>query len=131
MRVSVYWQRLCLPRRRLLPVAEATAARLENLLEFLASMPDDKVRVAVDQGNIRGSLFAVGDWFVAEAVVPYSGGGYVQTIFTRHAPTVLKLTRGFDRRLNDLLEVSQRKGQSSKAVAIATIEQILATRNTT
>ena len=34
-------------------------------------MKDDKVKVAIDRRKIKGSLFTVGDWFPAEAVVPY------------------------------------------------------------
>ena len=107
---------------------EAAIARLEFLLDFIDHMPDDKINVAIDRGRIKGSLFAVGDWFAAEAVVSIvspTGGGYEHTIFTRHAPTVMKLTQAFDRRLRGLLPKDPQSGASTRCTATKLIEGVI------
>jgi hypothetical protein len=107
---------------------EAAIARIEFLLEFIDQMPDEKINVVIDRGRIKGSLFAVGDWFAAEAVVSIvspAGGGYEQTIFTRHAPTVMKLTQAFDRRLRGLLPKNAESGVSSRRTAMRLIEEVI------
>ena len=56
----------------------------------------------------------VGDFFLAEAVVPYFGAGYHLTIFTNHGPTVLRRIQDFDEEIEDLLQQQDLKGKSSR-----------------
>lgn len=107
---------------------EATATRLRILTEFLESMPDEKARVVIKRGKVEGGQIIIGDWFAAEAVVPHYGGGYRQTIFTRHAPTVLNRLADFDREFEGLLADTKLGDRSSRAAAIETIGEIMKTQ---
>ena len=85
-----------------------TALRLKLLIDFIQTHQDnDRVRVVIPQrrGGITTNLTIVGDWFAAEAVVPYHGAGYERTMFTRHAPTVLNMIDSFDQDFRDHLRV--------------------------
>jgi len=107
---------------------EASLKRLELLLHFLDNMPDDKLRVVIQRGQIEGSITVVGDWVAAEAVVPHYKGGYKQTIFTRHGPTVLAKVHEFDREFEDHLRDTGLTGASSRRAAMRTIQEIMASR---
>jgi hypothetical protein len=102
-----------------------TATRVRTLLEFFESMPDDKLRVLVRPGEIEGSLILVGDLFFAEAVVPHYAGGYRQTDFTWHAPTVLKRVREFDDEFEEHLAEAGLEGRSSRLAAIEKLRELL------
>lgn len=104
---------------------KATVARLRILVNFLESMPDDKVIVVFQRGMIEGSIIMVGDWFAAEAVVPHYKTGYKQTTFTRHAPTILSRLDEFDRDLQQTLRDSNLTPMESRRAAIETIQQII------
>src|SRR5262249_14286923 len=56
----------------------AKCARLQVLVEFLESMPDDKAEVAFISTDTPHSLTLVGDWFLAEAFAASLGVGYQQ-----------------------------------------------------
>jgi hypothetical protein len=76
--------------------AAARRIRLETLWTFLKddrSFPD--VQVAVRPRSDPGNLLIVGDWTSARSIAP-AAGGYRQTLFTWHAPTVLAQIREFD-----------------------------------
>ena len=79
----------------------AAPARLHVLLQFLDSMADDKIQVVTSTKAGRGSLTIVGDWFAAESQLP-KPGGYQQTVFKWHAPTVLTMARRFDQEFEGL-----------------------------
>jgi hypothetical protein len=102
------------------------AARLKVLRAFLASMPDDKVIVAIDPAMAGGSLVQVGDWFAAESVYGTQGAGYRQTIFTRHAPSMQRRVEEFDAELYRLLEEAGVPAGQSRVAAIASIDRVLA-----
>jgi len=104
---------------------EATAVRLRILVDFLKSIPDDKVVVVTQRGEIQGSLIMIDDWFVAEAVVPHYGLNYTQTIFTRHAATCLSKMQKFDRLLKELLSDSGLRPEHSRVAAIETLEEMM------
>ena len=106
---------------------DALAVRVEVLLEFLESMTDDMLRVVIRRGEIEGSLVLVGDLFLAEAVAPYYGGGYRQTTFTWHAPTVLARAQEFDDDFQDHLDEADLSGRSSRQVAIDELNDLLRT----
>ncbi|PYP82102.1 MAG: hypothetical protein DMF61_27360 [Blastocatellia bacterium AA13] len=67
----------------------------------------------------------VGDWFVAESLIPRAGEGYRQTIFSWHAPTVLRWMRKFDEEFEELYKQSNLASNASRRWAIEEIEQII------
>jgi hypothetical protein len=74
----------------------ARLARLTTLLRFLENA-DDNTHVAIfEEKQYRGNLTIVGDWFAAESVSVSSSKGYRQTIFTRHAPSMVTRIQEFD-----------------------------------
>jgi hypothetical protein len=81
--------------------ARVHRSQLEVLRQFLTSMPEDMITVAVADGSFAGNLTIVGDWFGAKALPAQSGSGYRQTVFSTHASTVLRWTRDFDEELED------------------------------
>jgi len=105
-------------------------ARLHCLRNFLMSTKSSDlwVRVAISKSPFEESFTSVGDWLGAKALPPQPGKGFRQTIFTRHAPTVLVWNREFDRSLNALLEANGISEEQSRDAAIERIEQWLQTR---
>lgn len=105
----------------------ARKVRLETLVDFLESMPDDKVQVAInyelDQGE---NLTLVGDWFLAESVSGTIGQGYRQTIFSCHAPSMRSRIELFDQEFDELLQAMGWIASSSKRAAINIIKEIIA-----
>ncbi|RPJ60470.1 MAG: hypothetical protein EHM23_10280 [Acidobacteria bacterium] len=80
----------------------ARVARLESLLHFLESMPDEKCFVAIKpKMDHPESITILGNWFCAESVSAQVGQGYFQTIFTRHAPTLRDKIEAFDQEFED------------------------------
>ncbi len=90
--------------------AARTALRIRLIIDFIENhMSDDRVRAVIPvlPGQITTNLIIVGDWFAAEAVVPYyHGGGYERTMFTRHAPTVLNMIARFNQDFEDHLRAA-------------------------
>jgi hypothetical protein len=83
---------------------EALRVRLDTLLRFVLSMPPSRLRIAVNP-RLRSPECStiIGDWFCAEAVTYQPGEGIVNTIFTRHAPTVMAKAAEFDREFEDVV----------------------------
>jgi hypothetical protein len=104
---------------------ESTNIRLQILIEFLENMPDNKIRVIFQKGAIEGGIQIIGDWFSAEAVVPRYKGGYKQTIFTSHAPTVLTKIQDFDIEFEEALKEMELNGKSSRQNAIDTLQSLI------
>jgi len=103
----------------------SSVTRLETLINFLEDMPDDKVRVVFQEGKIEGGMHIIGDWFATEAVVPKYKGGYKQTIFTHHAPTVLSKIEAFDYEFEEILMDMKLEGISSRETAIIALKNML------
>lgn len=101
-----------------------TVARLETLLSFLEAAIDFRVEVVLSPQAREGSLTIVGDWFVAESMVPRPGG-YLQTIFNWHAPTVSRWVRRFDEQFMDLCRQQELNPAESRELAIKSIRQTL------
>ena len=97
---------------------EATKVRLKILLEFLQSMPDDKVQVIFTPRAREGNLTILGDWVFSEAMVMRGGEGYRQPIFNWHAPTVMARLRSFDREFAELYRQTGLPPAASRQVAI-------------
>ena len=53
--------------------------------------------------NEHDNVLIVGDWFYCSSVAPSVEGGYRQTIFTRHAPTMQERIEEFDQEFKSLL----------------------------
>lgn len=105
----------------------ARIVRLETLVEFLESMPNDKVLVAINHKmHQEESLTLVGDWFAAEAVSASLGQGYRQTIFTRHAPSMRSRIELFDKEFKELIQELGWEAEKSREKAIDTIKGIIA-----
>ena len=76
---------------------EAVIARLTTLKDFLVSMTDESCQVAWNARMTHGdSVTIVGSWFSAEAVLSRKGKGYFQTVFTRHAPSLMDKIDAFE-----------------------------------
>jgi len=101
-----------------------TQARLSTLLDFLQSMPDDKAHIVMTERAREGSLTLVGDWFLADSMVPRPEG-YRQTIFNWHAPTVLQGLNKFEREFKELLDKDGRGSLMSRQRAIEEMMRIL------
>lgn len=105
----------------------ARRVRLECLLEFLASMPDDKCQVAIhEQMEHAESVTILGDWFAAESVSAQIGQGYRQTIFTRHAPSMMSKIDAFDQEFRERLAAHGWVAETSRTAAISTIQEVIA-----
>ena len=84
----------------------ARKARLNELLQFLKSMPDRLVRVAINRRMPRNShVLIVGNWSLAESITAALGRGYMQTIFTRYAPVDPDETGPFRAGINRAVEL--------------------------
>ena len=104
----------------------ATALRLEIMVDFLKNMEDDKVSIAFQRdGTIADSLIMIGDWFLAEAIVPLKGDSYRLTSFTRHGPTVVDRVAEFDCELEGLLKLAKIKREESRLYAIDYLEGLI------
>jgi hypothetical protein len=109
--------------------SEARKARLMSLLEFLHSVRGWEVPTKVALQSAlpeEHNVTIVGDWFLAEAVSASIGKGYQQTIFTRHAPTILTRIEAFDEELNSILNQQGIPAESSLDKAITELEEIIA-----
>jgi len=103
----------------------ARICRLNCVLSFLKSMPDDRCWVAFKDMEHAESVTIVGNWFAAESVSAEVGKGYRQTIFTRHAPTVMARAAQFDEEFDELLALRKVKPLESRRWAIEQITGIL------
>ncbi|MCA9904387.1 MAG: toll/interleukin-1 receptor domain-containing protein [Anaerolineae bacterium] len=103
------------------PGVPARRARLRVFLDFLRSIPSDKIEVAISSEAHDTNLVVVGDHFFAESMAPRSGQGYFQTVFHSHPPSVLRKVRRFDQRFEELAD----RQDTTVDQAIALIEGIL------
>lgn len=101
-------------------------ARYGTLVEFLESMPDDKVQIVLnEQMRSEESVTLVGDWFLAEAVARSVQQGYRQTNFTRHAPSMSARVRLFDREMDELLQKNGWSPETSRVKAIQRLKELM------
>ena len=106
---------------------EARRCRLECLREFLLAMPDSHCQVAVKEVMAhRESVTIVGNWFAAKSMAAEVGKGYFQTIFTRHAPTVIEALEAFDEEFEELLTEAGVRAADSRRWAIGRLDEELA-----
>lgn len=103
----------------------AKQARIETLYEFLKSIDDnDKVRIVCCSRARSANRTIVGDWYFAQSIVP-TRGGYRETEFTWHAPTVYQEIRKFDQQFQEMSEVSGWGSIHSKEMMIKELEKIM------
>jgi hypothetical protein len=106
--------------------AHARKVRLETLLRFLGSEFGMKAQVAINTDMPRAeSLTIVGDWFLAESVFGTIQGGYKQTIFTRHAPSVARRVKDFDVEFAELLAEKGWTPDSSRVLAMQELSSLI------
>lgn len=104
----------------------AQKARIRTLVDFMESIQDGMIQVAVNnEMGMQESITMVGDWFAAESVSRSIRGGYRQTNFTRHAPSMKNRVEQFDRELADLLERSGWTPDNSRSKALETLYGLL------
>jgi len=77
------------------------AARYTILRDFFASLPHEKLKIIVSPKARSGNTIILGDYFVAESISPRPGG-YLQTVFNSHPPTVIERIRRFDQVFDEL-----------------------------
>lgn len=105
----------------------ARPSRLRVLRSFLESMPDEKVRAAINNQMQHGeNVLLVGDWFVAAPGAGAQGVGHRRTAFSRHAPTMLGHIGQFDEHLHELLATAGVDPSDSRRAVIAEIDRVLA-----
>jgi hypothetical protein len=103
---------------------DAFMCRLERLLKFLKEMNDSRCWVAFQAGiDTRGNVTILGNWFAAESLAWSSGKGYRQTIFTRHAPTIMEKLENFDAEFDELLDAAGVKHVESRRWAIEVLDK--------
>jgi hypothetical protein len=107
-------------------VKTAQTARLGTFLEFIESMPDDKIVIAFDSNlNFSETVTLVGDWFSSEAFSRTLNSGFKQAIFTRHAPGIRRKIDAFEEELNYLLKKCGLKPEESKSAAVKEIKRYM------
>ncbi|NLT13453.1 MAG: toll/interleukin-1 receptor domain-containing protein [Clostridiales bacterium] len=106
-------------------VKAARVERLETFLEFIESMPDDKIDIAFDAGlDFNETVTLVGDWFSSEAFSRTTTSGFRQAIFTRHAPGIRRKIDAFDEEFGYLLQKNGVKAGESRTAAIEKIKSL-------
>lgn len=96
----------------------ARACRLETLLDFLESMPDDKVSIVCNSRATEANITIIEDWVFSESRSRFQKQGWRQTIFNWHAPTVLRAQREFKNVFESFLAEDAHPGKSSRVAAI-------------
>lgn len=106
------------------PIAQR--ARLSTLLDFLCSMKDCDIDVAFDdQLTFNESVTLVGDWFSAESYFRSETQGFMQTMFTRHAPGIRDKIDIFDSEFFSLLEINGTRSGRTLQPAIDIIREYI------
>lgn len=100
----------------------AARTRIKAMIDFLDTMPDDKVVIAIQtQKTSIESLTMVGDWFLAESVSFKDGDGFTNTFFTRNASEIATRILLFDEELDELLK---QLGWAAENSRVKTIERL-------
>ena len=103
---------------------EKTIARWETVHKFLKGAEGFPVEVVFSEQAPDGNVTMLGEWFVAESMVP-GPGGYRQTVFNWHAPTVSRWVERFDAQFDGLCREQGLEASKSRAPAIERISQIV------
>jgi len=88
---------------------------------------DADVKVVARPREDRPNVTIIGDWFMALAQEgPKPQFGYRETLFTWHAPTVLKHLRDFNGRFDEMYDATDYGGKSSREWAIDLLDKTIA-----
>ena len=106
---------------------DARLCRLEYIVKFLKEMNDDQCWVAINnEMESRVSTTIIGNWYAAESLAGLGGSSFSQTIFTKHAPTIMEKIIHFDDEFDELLEGANiSKKNESRSRAINELEKIM------
>ena len=116
----IIWPHIDLSKRG----PDVRRVRLETLRQFLETMPPDKCQVVVSQRARDGNVTILGDWFVAESLVP-KAQGYRQTVFNWHAPTALRAAIEFDQTFDEICAERGMTASEATQDARADIERLI------
>lgn len=116
----IIWPHIDLSKRG----SDVRRVRLETLQQFLEKMPSDKCQVVVSQRARDGNVTILGDWFVAESLVP-KAQGYRQTVFNWHAPTALRAAVEFDQTFDEICAERGMTESEATQDARADIERLI------
>jgi len=106
--------------------ALSAVSRLKTFIDFLHSMPKEKVIVAFQKNKTsKESLTMVGDWFLAESVSFKDGDGFTNTFYTRNASEIIKRIQSFEEELAELLVKQGWTPENSREKAIEELNRIL------
>jgi TIR domain-containing protein len=92
--------------------ARSKKVRLDTLVDFLKTNSHHATYAVVDESlsdlpqSAFPSIICVGNWFLASSRAASVEGGYKQTIFTRHAPTIEKTLEDFEATFGRILSRS-------------------------
>jgi hypothetical protein len=81
------------------------------------------VRVVIVHRTEPKDLLILGDWFCSESIVPRTDVSYRQTMFSWHAPTVLKKLWDFDDQFASVLTAQGLTPHASLDAAIAQLQE--------
>ncbi len=116
----IIWPHIDLSKRG----PDVRRTRLDTLLQFLKRIPPDKCEVVVSQRARDGNVTILGDWFVAESLVP-KAQGYRQTVFNWHAPTALRAAVEFDQTFDEICAERGMTASEATQEARAEIERLI------
>jgi hypothetical protein len=101
--------------------------RLQILVNFLESLPDDKVEIALFTDRKPNARLMVGDWFQAESMAVAPVSGIQNTFFSSHAPTIRRSIQEFDHELNGYIERQGSNPGKSRTWAIDKLREKIQT----
>ncbi len=105
----------------------STKVRINTLLDFLKSMPDNKVIIGIDDSDniAHESVTIVGDLFLCESTTFKNDEGFTNTFFTRNAFEISRRIKDFDCELTDILQQKGWTEKTSREKAIEYLKVIL------
>ncbi len=107
-----------------------TAVRLGILREFLESMTDEQVEIALVTGEKMISSLMVGDWFHAGSALLKPVHGIGHTLIQSHAPTITHRIADFDKKLEKRMQRQGSPAGQSRSWAIEELGRLIAARPT-
>jgi hypothetical protein len=101
----------------------AWSSRIRTLVEYLETLPDEKVEIALVTKSVPHAFLAVGDWFLAESAAVRPVRGIQNTLFATHAPSIDRRIREFDQDLSHLLTEQKSPVGASRSWAIEVLKK--------
>lgn len=83
-------------------------SRLSSLVEYLETLKDKNVEIAIITESTPKAFLAVGNWFLAESAAVRSVRGIRHTLFMSYAPVIDQRIREFDHDLKMMLKNQER-----------------------